>query len=468
MSSPSTLEPPGLAVPIEAMRQQVRAGASRTAAWRQAQLQRLDGMLQHHWEPLTAALGSDLGKPPLEATMELLLVRQELRLCRRRLNRWMAPRPLPTALHLLPAKAWQQAEPLGCVLIISPWNYPLQLCLQPLVNALAAGNTAVLKPSEHAPATARLLGRLIRATFDAEVVQVVEGDSASAAALLEQRFDHIVFTGSGRVGQLVLEAAARHLTPVTLELGGKSPALVLADAAIEVTARRLIWGKGYNAGQTCVAPDYLLVERSVQAPLLAALRQEHQRLYGDTPLTSPDLGAIVNQAQFSRLEALLRQAHDRGQVLFGGNCDPLRQRIEPTVVQVTSGDDPLLQDELFGPILPVLAIDDLQQALAFINGRPQPLALYLFSQSSQLQQQVLAATSSGTVVINDVILQASDANLPFGGVGPSGMGRYHGQAGFDALSHLRTVLQRPTWGDVPFRYPPYNTRSLALLRRLLG
>ena len=468
MSSPSSLHPPALAVPIDAMRRLVQTGLSRPAAWRQTQLQRLDGMLQQHWEPLTAALSSDLGKPPIEAAIELLLVRQELRLCRRRLGRWMAPRPLPLALHLQPGKAWQQAEPLGCVLIISPWNYPLQLCLQPLVNALAAGNTAVLKPSEHAPATARLLASLISATFAAEVVQVVEGDSATAAALLAQRFDHIVFTGSGRVGQLVLEAAARHLTPVTLELGGKSPALVLADAAIAVTARRLIWGKGYNAGQTCVAPDYLLVERAVQAPLLAALRQEQRRLYGETPLTSPDLGAIVNQAQFNRLDALLQQAHRRGQVLIGGGSDPARRRIEPTVVQVSSGEDPLLQDELFGPLLPLLAVETLQDALAFINARPQPLALYLFSQSNQTQQQVLAGSSSGTVVVNDVILQASDANLPFGGVGPSGMGRYHGQAGFDALSHLRTVLQRPTWGDVPMRYPPYTNRVLALLRRLLG
>lgn len=468
MSSPSSLDPPGLAVPIGTMRQLVQTGASRTPAWREAQLQRLDGLLQRHWEPLTAALGSDLGKPPLEAAIELLVVRQELRLCRRRLRRWMAPRPLPLALHLQPGKAWQQAEPLGCVLIISPWNYPLQLCLRPLVNALAAGNTAVLKPSEHAPATANLLGSLIRTTFAAEVVQVVEGDSSVAAALLEHRFDHIVFTGSGRVGQLVLQAAARHLTPVTLELGGKSPALVLADAAMAVTARRLIWGKGYNAGQTCVAPDYLLVERAAQAPLLAALRQEQQRLYGATPLSSPDLGAMVNQAQYARLDALLQQARDRGQVLIGGGSDPQRRRIEPTVVQVSSSEDPLLQDEIFGPILPVLAVESLQEALTFINARPQPLALYLFSQSSASQQRVLAGTSSGSVVINDVILQASDANLPFGGVGASGMGRYHGKAGFDALSHLRTVLQRPTWGDVPFRYPPYNTRSLALLRRLLG
>jgi aldehyde dehydrogenase (NAD+) len=450
------------------MRQLVQTGVTRTPAWRQDQLQRLDTLLRQHDDALIAALASDLGKPPLEAATELLLVRQELRLCRRQLRRWMAPRPLPLALHLQPGKAWQQAEPLGCVLIISPWNYPLQLCLQPLVNALAAGNTAVLKPSEHAPATAQLLGTLIADAFDADVVQVVQGDSTTAAALLEQRFDHIVFTGSGRVGQLVLAAAARHLTPVTLELGGKSPAIVLADAAMDVTARRLIWGKGYNAGQTCVAPDYLLVQRSVQAPLLAALRQEHRRLYGATPLRSPDLAAIVNQSQFERLESLLRQAHTRGQVLIGGGCDPARRRIEPTVVEVSSGDDPLLQDEIFGPILPVLAVDALPDALAFINARPQPLALYLFCQNDAAQQQTLAGTSSGTVVINDVILQASDANLPFGGVGPSGMGRYHGQAGFDSLSHLRTVLQRPTWGDVPLRYPPYGTRGLALMRRLLG
>jgi aldehyde dehydrogenase (NAD+) len=453
---------------IAAMRQLVQRGESRPLRWRQEQLQRLQTLLTRHEQQLIEALGHDLGKPQLEASMELVLVHQELRLTRSQLRRWMAPEALPLAVFLQPGQASRVCEPLGCVLILSPWNYPLQLCLHPLVHALAAGNTAVLKPSEHAPATGALLAELISANFAAEVVQVVLGDGATAATLLQERFDHIVFTGSGRVGQLVMQAAARHLTPVTLELGGKSPAIVLADADVTVTARRLIWGKGFNAGQTCVAPDYLLVEQTLQAQLVAALQQERDRLYGHDPLTSPDLGCIVNAAQFERLEALLLQARRRGQILIGGRSDRARRRIEPTVVQIEAhDDDPLLADEIFGPILPLLTIAGLEEALAFINARPKPLALYLFSRKVEAQRRTQAATSSGTLGFNDVILQAGDANLPFGGVGPSGMGSYHGREGFLALSHRRTVLQRHFWGDVWLRYPPYGGKW-PLLKRLLG
>ncbi|MEB3276002.1 MAG: aldehyde dehydrogenase family protein [Cyanobacteriota bacterium] len=456
-----------MALSIAAMRAQVSRGETRPLRWRLEQLGRLEALLDHCEPRLLAALAADLGKPPLEATMELVAVRQELQLTRRQLRRWMAPRPLPSALFLQPAQARQISEPLGCVLIISPWNYPFQLCLHPLVSALAAGNTAVLKPSEHTPATSALLAELIAAHFPPAVVRVVEGDGSVAAALLEERFDHIFFTGGERVGQLVMAAAARHLTPVTLELGGKSPAIVLADANLEVTARRLIWGKGFNAGQTCVAPDYLLVDTSARQGLVAALQRERERLYGADPLSSPDLGCLVNQAQFSRLDALLQQARERGQVLLGGRSDPGRRRIEPTVVAVADDNDPLMQDEIFGPILPLLCTETLTEALAFINQRPKPLALYLFSGNHAAQQQTLAGTSSGTLCFNDVIVQAGDANLPFGGVGGSGMGRYHGEAGFRTFSHQRTVVHRRLWGDVPLRYPPYAGK-LPLLKRVLG
>ncbi|MEB3275749.1 MAG: aldehyde dehydrogenase family protein [Cyanobacteriota bacterium] len=456
-----------MALSIAAMRALVSQGETRPLRWRLEQLGQLEALLDHCEPRLLAALAADLGKPPLEATMELVAVRQELQLTRRQLRRWMAARPLPTALFLQPAQARQISEPLGCVLIISPWNYPFQLCLHPLVSALAAGNTAVLKPSEHTPATSALLAELIAAQFPAAVVQVVEGDGNTAAALLQERFDHIFFTGGERVGQLVMAAAARHLTPVTLELGGKSPAIVLAEANLEVTARRLIWGKGFNAGQTCVAPDYLLVETSVRQGLVEALQRERERLYGSDPLCSPDLGSIVNQAQFNRLEALLLQARQRGQILLGGRSDPDRRRIEPTVVAVADGDDPLMQGEIFGPILPLLSTENLTDALAFINQRPKPLALYLFSGNHAAQQQTLSGTSSGTLCFNDVIVQAGDANLPFGGVGSSGMGRYHGEAGFRTFSHQRTVVHRRLWGDVPLRYPPYAGK-LPLLKRFLG
>ncbi|MEY3462847.1 MAG: Aldehyde dehydrogenase [Cyanobacteriota bacterium] len=454
-------------LPIQAMRAPVEAGRTRPLTWRLEQLDRLAHLLDAHEQEVAEALAADLGKPPLEAHFELVAVRQELALTRRQLRRWMAPRRAGVSLALSPARAWVQAEPLGCVLIIGPWNYPFQLCLHPLVSALAAGNAAVLKPSEHAPHTAELIARLIPTAFPPEVVQVVCGDGTVAAQLLEERFDHIFFTGGGRVGRLVMAAAARHLTPITLELGGKSPAIVLADAPVATTARRLVWGKSINAGQTCIAPDHLLVDSTLRQPLVAAMAAEIGRFYGGDPLHSPDLGAIVNQAQFQRLRQLLEGAQARGQVLVGGRWLEEQRRIEPTLVAVENLDDPLMQEELFGPILPVLPIASLDEALAQVRRRPKPLALYLFSRSRAAQQRTLATTSSGGVCFNDVVLQAGAAELPFGGVGESGIGRYHGQAGFDTFSHLRSVLARPFALDLPFRYPPYAGK-LALVRRLLG
>jgi aldehyde dehydrogenase (NAD+) len=335
------------------------------------------------------------------------------------------------------------------------------------VSALAAGNTAVLKPSEQAPATAALIAELIAAAFPPSTVQVVQGGPETAAGLLEERFDHIFFTGGERVGRLVMAAAARHLTPVTLELGGKSPAVVLADADLTVTARRLLWGKTLNAGQTCIAPDYLLVQRTVAAPLVTLLRERIETCFGPDPLNSPDLGRIVNRAQYERLSSLMEAARHQGQIIHGGQCDPESRAIAPTLIRVGSLEDPLMQEELFGPLLPILEIEDVDEAIALINQRPKPLALYLFSRSGRQQQAVLHRTSSGGVGINDVVLQAGVPDLPFGGVGASGMGAYHGRAGFDTFSHRRSVLRRPFHLDAPFRYPPYAGR-LPLIRRLMG
>ena len=455
-----------LRIPVSQQRQLVRDGHTRPMAWRLEQLDRLAGALDAHEAAVFEALARDLGKPEVEAYFELVAVRQEIALVRKRLRRWMAPKPVPVPLSLRPGRAEVIAEPLGCVLVIGPWNYPLLLSLQPLVSVLAAGNTAVLKPSEHAPATAALLERLVSAAFEPSTVQVVQGDGTAAAALLQEHFDHIFFTGGERVGRLVMAAAAQHLTPVTLELGGKSPAVVLNDADLAVTSRRLVWGKSLNAGQTCIAPDYLLVQRGVSAPLIQRLGERIQHCFGADPLTSPDLATIVNGAQFERLQRLLQGAQQRGQVLFGGQSDPERRRMAPTLVRVDSPDDPLMEEELFGPLLPVVEVDDLQQAMAWINGRPKPLALYLFSKSEQAQRRLLEGTSSGGVCLNDVVMQASVPELPFGGVGNSGMGTYHGEAGFLTFSHRRSVLRRPFQLDVPLRYPPYGTR-LPLLRALL-
>ena len=456
-----------LTTSIPAMRQSVSDGSTRPLAWRMEQLERLEQVVRARADAVLEALARDLGKPPVEAYFELVAVQQELRLTRRNLRRWMAPRPVAVPLSLQPGRAEVIPEPLGCVLIIGPWNYPFHLTVQPLVSALAAGNTAVLKPSEHAPATAALIGELIAAAFPPSTVQVVQGDGQVAAELLQQRFDHIFFTGGERVGRLVMAAAAQQLTPITLELGGKSPAVVLADADLDVTARRLVWGKALNAGQTCIAPDYLLVQDAIRAELLGRMGERITACFGADPLASPDLASIVNTAQFQRLSALLEGARQRGQILWGGQSDAERRRIAPTLIQVDSPQDPLMQEELFGPLLPVLSVGDLGQAISLINQRPKPLALYLFSKREQARQQLLAGTSSGGVCFNDVIMHVGVPELPFGGVGSSGMGSYHGRAGFDTFSHQRSVLRRPFRFDAPFRYPPYSDR-LPLIRRLLG
>ena len=456
-----------LSTPIAAMRQPVSDGATRPRSWRLEQLDRLERAIAERRDAVLKALASDLGKPPVEAYFELVAVQQEIQLVRSRLRRWMAPRAVGLPVFLQPGRAEVIREPLGCVLVIGPWNYPFLLSLQPLVSALAAGNTVVLKPSEHAPATSALIADLISAAFPPTTVQVVQGDGPVAQALLQERFDHIFFTGGERVGRLVMEAAARHLTPVTLELGGKSPAVVLRDADLEVSARRLVWGKCLNAGQTCIAPDYLLVDEAVETPLIERLGERISQCFGDDPLASDDLGCLVNQAQFERLHALLEGARSRGQVLFGGQSDASRRRIAPTLIQVDSLDDPLMHEELFGPLLPVLRVNDLNEAIERINQRPKPLALYLFSKQRDAQQQILERTSSGGVCFNDVVMHVSVPDLPFGGVGNSGMGNYHGEAGFRTFSHERSVLRRPFRLDVPFRYPPYAGK-LPLVRRLLG
>ncbi|MFZ4566717.1 MAG: aldehyde dehydrogenase family protein [Prochlorococcaceae cyanobacterium] len=442
------------------LREPVLAGTTRGVAWRLQQLQRLAELLQAVEQPLLQALHDDLGRPPLEAWIEWRGVRDELILTRRRLRAWMARRPLRTGLLQWPARAWLQPEPLGCVLILAPWNYPFLLSLDPLISALAAGNTAVLKPSEHAPAVAALLAEVLPRHLPADVVQVVTGDAATARQWLQEPFDHVFFTGGTAVGREVMAAAARQLTPVTLELGGRNPCLVLDDADLPVAARRIVWGRFLNAGQTCLAPDHVLVTPGLRQPLEQALVEAIGVAYGPDPQQSPDYGRVVSTAHHDRLQGLLQGA----EVLCGGSGDRESRYLAPTVVRC-GADHPLLQEEIFGPVLPVLPIADLEEGLERIGQQPQPLAIYLFSRSVAAREAVLRRTRSGSVVFNDVVLQAAAPTLPFGGVGPSGHGRCHGQAGFDTFSNLRTVLARPAGWDVPLRYPPYGNR-LGLARRL--
>ena len=452
---------------LQRMREPVLKGVTHPERWRREQLQRLRNLVTAHESAILEALHQDLAKPPLEAMTEVVTLLQELNLAERRLRSWMRPQRIPVPIVQKPGRAQLIREPLGCVLLIGPWNLPFSLTLWPLVSALAAGNTAVIKPSEHAPATAELIEQVIPMHFAEDVVSVVQGDGEVAAHLVRQRFDHIFFTGGGRIGAKVLEGAAANLTPVTLELGGKNPAIVLNDADLDVTARRLVWGKGFNAGQACVAPDHLFVQESVRQPLLDAIARERLTLYGEQPLESEDLCCLIHDRHYSRLEALLRSAQAEGRVLLGGEFDPNRRRIAPSLIAVRDEHDPLMRDELFGPLLPVLSIQNLDAAIAHIQKQDKPLALYLFGGDTNDQQQLLRQTSSGGVCFNDVAMQTVIPDLPFGGVGASGMGAHHGEAGFRTFSHERSVLRRPFWLDLPQRYPPY-TFSPDTFRRLLS
>ena len=452
---------------LQRMREPVLQGVTHPERWRREQLRRLRNLATEHESAILEALHQDLAKPPLEAMAEVVALLQELNLAERRLRSWMRPHRVRVPIVQKPGRAELIREPLGCVLLIGPWNLPFSLTLWPLVSALAAGNTAVIKPSEHAPATAELIERVIPMHFPEDVVTVVNGDGDVAANLVRQRFDHIFFTGGGRIGAKVLEGAAANLTPVTLELGGKNPAIVLNDADLDVTARRLVWGKGFNAGQACIAPDHLFVQESVREPLLNAIARERLRLYGEQPLDSEDLCCLIHDRHYSRLETLLRGAEAEGRVLLGGEFDPERRRIAPSLIAVHDDHDPLMTDELFGPLLPVLTIPNLDAAIEHIQKQDKPLALYLFGGDTNHQKQLLRQTSSGGVCFNDVVMQAGVPDLPFGGVGASGMGAHHGEAGFRTFSHERSVLRRPFWLDLPQRYPPY-TLSPDTFRRLLS
>lgn len=444
-------------------RARFETGATRPLDFRRSQLQKFHAALERREPELLSALQSDLRKSLFQGyATELGLVQAEIRHALKHLHRWAAPQTCKTPWFVTPARGWVQPEPFGVALILGPWNYPAQLLLTPLVSAIAAGNCAVLKPSELAPRTAEVITALVRETFTEDFISVVTGGPDVAEALLAERFDKIFFTGSTRVGRLVMAAAAKHLTPVTLELGGKCPAIVCADANVELAAKRIAWGKFMNAGQTCVAPDFVLVQRSVLERFVAVLKKSLREFYGEDASQSADYGRIVNARHFDRLINYLRD----GKVVHGGTHDAKDLFLAPTILEDVSPDASVMLEEIFGPILPVLEFDRLGDALASLRGRPTPLALYVFSNDRATQARVLAETRSGGVCVNDVVSHMIGTGLPFGGLGESGLGAYHGRAGFDTFSHDRALLRRATWLDTPFRYPPQKL-SLAGLKRAL-
>jgi aldehyde dehydrogenase (NAD+) len=449
------------------VRQGFHAGTLRDVNDRVTQLRQLKRFLVEEEPAILEALQSDLGKCETEAYVtEIGFVINEVDHMLKNIEKWTRPRKVSLPIHQRPGSARIVPEPLGTVLIISPWNYPLQLLLAPLVPAIAAGNTAVLKPSEIAPATAALVDERLLNFLDARVVQVVTGGVEETTELLTERWDHIFYTGNGTVGKIVMRAAAEHLTPVTLELGGKSPAIVTTSADVAVSARRIAWGKCINAGQTCVAPDYVLVHESIESQFVAELATAITEFYGEDVSASPDYGRIVSERHFDRINALL-EAGGYEEVAVGGTPDRATKFFPPTVLTGVTNDSAVMSEEIFGPILPVLIYKELGQAIDFVNERPKPLALYVFADNDRDANRVLSHTSSGGVTVNHVLLHLAIPDFPFGGVGPSGIGSYHGEAGFNVFSHLKPVLRRGTKPDPKIAYPPYTGFKKKLLRKML-
>lgn len=441
---------------VESQRAYFSTGRTLSKAFRREKLKALYEAITVYEERLLAALEEDLGKSSFESyTMELAAVREELRFALSRVGGWMRQQKVKSPRVYFPSKSTVYKEPLGVVLIFSPWNYPVNLALTPLISAIAAGNCAVLKPSRNAPATSRVMGDMLGEYFDPAYIALVESGQRTNSDLLEEQFDHIFFTGSAAVGKTVMEAAAKNLTPVTLELGGKSPCIVDRTANIDAAARRIVWGKCLNAGQTCVAPDYVLVEESVKEKLLAAMERYLLAMYGSQPLTNSDLGRIVNHKHFNRLTGLL----EGQQIRCGGQGDPETRKIAPAILENVDPGSPVMQQEIFGPILPVLSYVRFEDALDFVRERGKPLALYLFTGNWARERRVMRTLSFGGGCVNDTVIHLSNLRLPFGGVGGSGMGGYHGKKGFDTFTHEKGVLKKSALLDNPLRYPPYQGKE---------
>jgi aldehyde dehydrogenase (NAD+) len=446
---------------VQQSRQAFDSGITRPLAWRKAQLETMITMLEKHQDELSAALKVDLGRGVEEAWLyDIGFTITEVKLMLKNLKKWTAPRKVPTPMVTRPASSMRVPQPLGVVCVIAPWNYPVQLLLIPAAGAIAAGNAVVMKPSEVSSETSRVLAKIVPQYFTDKAVAIVEGGVQETTELLKQKFDHIFYTGNGAVGRVVMRAAAENLTPVTLELGGKSPTIVDASANIAVAARRIAWAKYVNAGQTCVAPDYVLAHKSIANELVEAIRTSITEFYGEDPHASKDYSRVISPKHFSRLTSLISS----GKVAIGGQSEQAERYIAPTVLVDVDQNSAVMQEEIFGPILPVLEVGSIDEAIGFVNSRPHPLALYVFAQDNSVNEKVVAETTSGGVTVNGTIMHMTGPYLPFGGIGESGMGAYHGQSGVDVFQHLKPVLKRSTMLDAPLAYPPYTKRKFSILK----
>ncbi len=449
---------------VASVRATYKSGLTRPLQWRKQQLEQMIKMLEENEPAFQEALRIDLGKPAVEGFItDIAFVIGEIKLMLKNLKKWNSPQRVPSPLVTQPAKSRLIPEPLGVVLVIAPWNYPIQLLLVPAASAIAAGNAVVMKPSEVSAATSAVLGRLIPQYMDTTAVVNIEGGVAETTALLEQQFDHIFYTGNGTVGRIVMTAAAKHLTPVTLELGGKSPVIIDNTANIKVAARRIAWGKWLNAGQTCVAPDYVMVNNTVRESFLKELQEAITSFYGNDPRQSESYGRIVTTRHFDRLRSLM----NGGKAIIGGDVVADDRYIAPTVLTDVDLNSQLMSEEIFGPLLPVIGVDSLDTAIDYVNDHSHPLALYVFSENKNNVERVLGSTTAGGVTVNGTLMHLTSPHLPFGGVGESGMGAYHGKAGVRLFQHMKPVLARGTKLDPSLAYPPYTERKAKLFRKVL-
>jgi aldehyde dehydrogenase (NAD+) len=435
---------------IEKQKLFFQTNKTKELAFRINALQKLKDVIKKYEPELMGALKADLNKSAFDTySTEIGVILEEIRFSLSHLRSWVQPKRVKTPLTHIGSSSYIYSEPYGVALIISPWNYPFQLAIAPLIGAIAAGNCAIIKPSELAPKTSELLAKLINEIYPEEYIAVVLGGVETSQALLNEKVDYIFFTGSVPVGKVIMEAASKNLTPITLELGGKSPCIVHKDANIKLAAKRIAWGKFMNAGQTCIAPDYLYLQQSIRDEFLQHLKAAIKELYGDNPLENPNFTHIVSEKHFNRLSSFL----SNGEIFAGGKANQEILAIEPTVLTQITWDDPVMQDEIFGPILPVMEYNDLSEVISGIQHHPNPLALYLFTENNSIQQQVLNSVSFGGGCINDTVYHFVSPYLPFGGVGTSGVGAYHGKGSFDTFSHKKSVLKQTTLFDIPVRYP---------------
>lgn len=454
-----------LTVLMQKQKATFQSGITRSASFRIQQLKKLYAAINHYESRINDALKKDLNKAPQEVyNTEVGPSLSEISFQRKNLVEWMRPKTVPGMIFSFPSSGKIYPEPYGNVLIISPWNYPFWLTMVPLAGAIAAGNCIVLKPSELAPATSLVMKQLLDEIFEPGFVTVVEGDASVSEQLLAQQFDYIFFTGSTPVGKIVAQAAAKNLTPCTLELGGKSPCIIDRSANISLAARRLLWGKTINSGQTCAAPDFVYVHRSVEQKLLDAMKKVLQQFYPKGALQDSDYPRIINERHFQRLKKLLNSG---GTILFGGKSDDGQQIMEPTIIGDIGWDDALMKEEIFGPLLPVLPFDEVSEVIQRLNAQPKPLSLYVFAGDKKLQERIIREVSFGGGLINDTIEHLGNSYLPFGGVGSSGYGACHGKYSFDTFSHQKSVMKKGTWLDLGFRYPPFRKVSLWLAKLLL-